>query len=239
MSVLFFVRHGQAAFPDRDRDTLTPIGEVQARRLGEHWVSRGVAFDQVYSGPSTRHVETGTIVGTVFHEAGIDWPEMEVMDSLDEYQANLVLKEGVPRLLDRDDHIREVRRAQEASADPAEKSKNFQRLFEIVIREWAQESLQVEGVEPWREFCSRVEGAITRIVAGVGRGRRVVAFTSGGPIAVAARHALGTSTQATLELSWMIRNSSISEFLFSGERFTLSTFNTLSHLEDPSLLTYR
>jgi hypothetical protein len=38
---------------------------------------------------------------------------------------------------------------------------------------------------------------------------------------------------------WMSRNCSYSEFLFSGERFTLSAFNAFPHLDDPALLTYR
>jgi len=37
----------------------------------------------------------------------------------------------------------------------------------------------------------------------------------------------------------MVRNCSYSEFLYSGERFTLSTFNSFPHLEDASMLTYR
>jgi hypothetical protein len=37
----------------------------------------------------------------------------------------------------------------------------------------------------------------------------------------------------------MPRNCSYSEFVFSGDRFTLSTFNSFQHLDDPALLTYR
>jgi len=37
----------------------------------------------------------------------------------------------------------------------------------------------------------------------------------------------------------MSRNASFSEFLASGERFTLSMFNAHPHLDADSLLTYR
>ena len=43
----------------------------------------------------------------------------------------------------------------------------------------------------------------------------------------------------TLELAWMVRNAAWSEFVFSGDRFTLSTFNAFPHLDEPRLLTYR
>jgi hypothetical protein len=50
---------------------------------------------------------------------------------------------------------------------------------------------------------------------------------------------LNLSHADTLQLTWMSRNASFTEFLSSGERFTLSTFNAHPHLEDESLLTYR
>jgi hypothetical protein len=37
----------------------------------------------------------------------------------------------------------------------------------------------------------------------------------------------------------MSRNASLTGFLASGERFTLSTFNAHPHLDEDSLLTYR
>ena len=56
---------------------------------------------------------------------------------------------------------------------------------------------------------------------------------------VAVQRALHLSARDTLDLAWMIRNCAYSEFVFSGERFTLSTFNSFPHLDEQSLLTYR
>jgi hypothetical protein len=53
------------------------------------------------------------------------------------------------------------------------------------------------------------------------------------------RRALHLSAEDTLRLTWMSRNASVSEFLASGERFTLSTFNAHPHLDGDGLLTYR
>lgn len=71
------------------------------------------------------------------------------------------------------------------------------------------------------------------------RARRVHVFCSAGLIGVAMRRAFHLSSQDTLRAAWMVRNCSSSEFLFSHDRFTLSTFNAFPHLEDVSLLTYR
>jgi hypothetical protein len=56
---------------------------------------------------------------------------------------------------------------------------------------------------------------------------------------VAMHRALNLSPQHTLRVSWMSRNCSWSEFLYSGDRFTLSAFNTHPHLNDSAMLTYR
>jgi broad specificity phosphatase PhoE len=97
----------------------------------------------------------------------------------------------------------------------------------------------VDGVESWPDFCARVDRGIATIVNGATPSGDSVVFTSGGPIGVAMRRALRLSHSDTLQLTWMSRNSSFTEFLSSGDRFTLSTFNAHPHLEDESLLTYR
>jgi hypothetical protein len=58
-------------------------------------------------------------------------------------------------------------------------------------------------------------------------------------MAATVRLALDLSPRRTLELSWMPRNASYSEFLFSGERFSLGTFNAFPHLDSAELLTLR
>jgi hypothetical protein len=66
-----------------------------------------------------------------------------------------------------------------------------------------------------------------------------VVFTSAGTIGAAMRQALHLSAEDTLQVTWMSRNASFTEFLASGERFTLSAFNAHPHLNGDGLLTYR
>jgi broad specificity phosphatase PhoE len=71
------------------------------------------------------------------------------------------------------------------------------------------------------------------------RRSRTVAFTSGGVIGCALQHALGVDDAMMLELSWRIRNASLTDFVFTADRFTLDAFNLVPHLTTPELLTYR
>jgi broad specificity phosphatase PhoE len=95
---------------------------------------------------------------------------------------------------------------------------------------WARQKMLFHGV------CS---GPGVRCISKNGRGQQLAVFCSAGLIGVAMRRALHLSLHDTLRATWMIRNGSFSEFLFSGDRFTLSTFNSFPHLDEVSLLTYR
>ena len=50
---------------------------------------------------------------------------------------------------------------------------------------------------------------------------------------------LGALGGAALEINWRIRNGSMTEFVFSGERITLDSFNQVGHFNEPELETYR
>jgi broad specificity phosphatase PhoE len=160
------------------------------------------------------------------------------MNEFDEYPAEAVLKLGLPQLLETSEEVRDLRRAFELAEDSGERKRRFQQMFEAVIGVWVSGELVVDDVESWQKFCARVDRGITTIVSGAAPGDSVV-FTSGGPIGIAMRRALNLSHADTLQLTWMSRNASFTEFLSSGDRFTLSAFNAHPHLEDESLLTYR
>jgi hypothetical protein len=39
-------------------------------------------------------------------------------------------------------------------------------------------------------------------------------------------------------MSWQVRNTAVSEFVFSAPRFSLNVFNALPHLITPELITH-
>lgn len=239
MSRLFLVRHGQASFLEPDYDKLSALGETQARLLGEYWARRNMKFDRVISGPRVRQKETARIVREAYGNAGSVLAELVVIQEFDEYEGEAVLKQTLPRLLDSNEAIRGLYNAFQDSANSDDRRRNFERMFEPIIRMWVDGEIAVSGVESWPEFCARVNRGLSRVIATRRRGEQTVIFCSGGPIGVAVQRALNLSAQNTLRVVWMSRNGSYGEFLYSGERFTLSAFNSFPHLDDPSLLTYR
>jgi broad specificity phosphatase PhoE len=179
------------------------------------------------------------LVEEAHRRLGREFPELAVMNEFDEYPAEAVLKQGLPQVLERSQEVRDLHRAFEQAKDAGERKRDFQRMFEAVIGMWVSGELVVDGVESWQDFCDRVDGGIAALVNSATPDGDCVVFTSGGPIGVAMRRALNLSHADTLQLTWMSRNASFSEFFASGERFTLSTFNSHPHLDGDGLLTYR
>lgn len=150
-----------------------------------------------------------------------------------------MLSQSLPELLANNDRIRKFHSALQNSKDEAAKRADFQRLFQAVISLWVDGKIAPPGVESWQDFCARVNRGLTVFLGKAKKGELGVIFTSGGPVSVAVQRALHLSAQDTLQIAWMPRNCSFSEFLFSGDRFTLSSFNSFPHLDSESLLTHR
>jgi len=237
MGTLVLARHGQANFLSDDYDKLSQVGETQARRLGTFWASNGRVFDAVFSGPRKRQIRSAELAREAYSESGFAWPDYEVIPELDEYDGQEVMAGLLPILIERDGSIRELAEAHERSKGSDEHYKGFQRIFERVVVAWVEGGIRHPEVTPWTEFKARVQRGISRMRDGE-RGRRVLAFTSGGPISVTMQMALGVSDQVAIGLNWQIRNTSLTEFIFSKDRFSLDTFNSLAHL-DRELWTYR
>jgi broad specificity phosphatase PhoE len=237
MRHITLVRHGQASFLEADYDRLCANGEAQARLLGKYWLRRGMIFHDAYTGPRFRQQETARIVAEVFRHAGHSFPEIAVMSEFDEYQAEAVMRICLPQLKEVDSRIRELSSAYE-SAEPGDRRRTFQKLFEAVTGKWVAGETAADGIESWHEFCLRVERGLVQVMRGVTPAASAVIFTSAGPIGAAVRRALHLSPEDTLQMSWMSRNASFSEFRASGERLTLSAFNAHPHLDEDSMLTY-
>jgi broad specificity phosphatase PhoE len=239
MGILFLVRHAQASFLEQDYDKLSQLGQAQASLLGEYWAQRNVVFDRVCVGPRVRQKDTARLVGEAFERSGLKFPQPLVLSEFDEYKGEVVLERSLPALVKNDQHIRDLHAAFESAPDSDRRRATFQKLFEAVIGRWVQGEITPEGVETWLEFCSRVNSGLSKFLDAGPRGERVAIFTSGGPTAVAMQRALQLTPERTLQVSWMSRNSSWSEFLYDVDRFTLSSFNSHGHIADPAMLTYR
>jgi broad specificity phosphatase PhoE len=116
--------------------------------------------------------------------------------------------------------------------DPVKDNRELQRLFEARIPLWIAGMLDAPGVETWKAFRERVERGLRGILKADRPSRRVVVFTSAGPIGVAVQTVVGAAEPMALELNWRIRNCSLTEFIFARDRVSLDSFNATPHLEE-------
>jgi broad specificity phosphatase PhoE len=239
MGRVFLVRHAQASFLEPNYDKLSATGETQARVLGEYWARHKVSFDRVCAGPRVRHRDTERGVRETYAKHDLAFPKSIVLDEFDEFQGDIVLEKSLPQLCEANSHVRDLDAAVKTANSPPQRRRNFQRLFETVVTMWVNGELVVDGVEPWDAFIARVNRGLSQFLSTAEKSETCAIFTSGGPVAVSVQRALRLTPQDTLQVAWMPRNCSYSEFLFSADRFTLSTFNSFQHLDDPALLTYR
>jgi len=236
MSLLFIVRHGQASFHADDYDQLSTRGVEQARLLAVHWADLNLSFDHVYVGPRRRHGQTMDAVATVYRERRLNWPEPVNLPELDEHCGVDVLMRSLPDLMRRDPAIREMKEKWRKDSDNAQR--DFMRLYQKVTRMWVRRELRLPDLEAWHEFRDRVSRGLAKIAEGTSSKKRVVAFSSAGPVAAAMGVALGLDDEKTFELSWTVRNSAYTEFQFSRGRFSVMAFNAVAHLTKPHLLTF-
>ena len=240
MSRLLLVRHGQASAGSGDYDRLSDLGWRQAAELGRHWARIGVVPDRVCVGPCRRQRETAEAVAAVFAGGESPWPEPEPLAELDEHDGYLAFTRSLPALAESDG---EARTALAMVDEPLDRDlRLYYRVYRRATLRWARGELALPSTGPeepaledWSVFRRRAELAVEKLVDGDGSGRTVAAFTSAGPVAVAVGRALGLDDEAVLSLSWTVRNCAVSEFLFSGDRFSLHSFNSQLHLAGPGL----
>jgi broad specificity phosphatase PhoE len=204
MSTLVLVRHAQATTFEKDSDRLTAIGEQQAAALGEFWRTRDISFDEVYSGTLQRHTRTAELAGFL---------QFEPRPEFNEYDAGGILRAG-------------------GQHGPAKDNRELQKMFDTLMPQWIAGTLQAPGVETWLAFRQRVERGLHGIIQAERASRRVVVFTSGGPIGVAVQTVVGAREPMAMELNWRIRNCSLTEFIFTRDRISLDSFNTTPHLRE-------
>ena len=204
MSTLVLVRHGQAKPFEKNSDCLSETGEQQAVRLGAYWREHNIRFDEVYTGTMLRHTRTAELAG---------FDKFEQRAEFNEYNADGILR-AHPEFV------------------PATDNRQLQRAFEAAMPLWIAGTLEAPGLETWREFHGRVTRGLQAIAGAESARRRVVVFTSGGPIGIAVQTVLQAPEAMAIEVNWRIRNCSLTEFLFKRDRISLEAFNATPHLKE-------
>ncbi len=211
MGNLYLVRHGQASFGAADYDKLSELGHRQSVRLGQYLATKGVRFDAVLTGTLTRHAETwaGIAQGAGLDLTPVQWP------GLNEYDADAVIAAIHPAPL-------------EPPSTPELYKLHF-RLLRDGLTQWMNGVLSPKGMPSYDDFVQGVTSALDHVRKH--HSGNVLLVSSGGPISTAIGHILGTVPEKTIELNMQIRNSAVTEFLFTPKRHLLLTFNSLAHLD--------
>ncbi len=212
MGNLYLVRHGQASLGAADYDNLSALGHQQSVRLGEYWAGKGLQFEAVITGTLRRHAQTwaGIAQGAGLTHQALEWA------GLNEYDSVAV--------------IRAIHPAPLAKPDTPEMVRHHFRLLRDGLTQWMNGVVTPQGMPAYSDFVQGVTSALDHV-------RRsytgnVLIVSSGGPIATAVGHILGTTPETTIELNLRIRNSSVTELAYTPKRHTLLTYNTLPHLDD-------
>lgn len=227
MSVIYLVRHAQASFGRSDYDRLSPLGERQARRLGEALAARGLKPDLVVSGAMQRHLRTAE---TALASAGVR-AEVVVDEGLNEFDHDQVITAHMPAYQRRAVLLADLAR----SGHPA-------RAFQDMFREATARWVRSDGggyLESFPAFCARTEDAVRRTAERLGKGETAVVFTSGGPIAAVVGRLFTGSDDLWLTLNPLGVNTGISKLVAGRRGLTAVSFNEHGHLDGTDLLSYR
>jgi len=236
MSEIYFIRHGQASFGQQNYDRLSELGARQAQLLAHYLLETGKQFDAIYHGKMQRQRKTADALVRHFHASSRDVPPPVVRSAFDEYDSFSVWNALLPEILQENPVLEE-----QLGKLPGDQ-RAFQTIFSRVMVRWTQGTYRATGIERWDDFIERVRRGIDELTKEYAGGRRLAVFTSGGPISVAVRLALGLSNPMTLEIAWQLLNASITRIRYNRRGIMLAGFNEVAHLElqaDESLLTYR
>ena len=220
MGSLLLVRHGQASFGAANYDQLSALGQRQCRRLGEYLAQRGRRFEAVYGGTLARHRQSWQAIAEGMGPAAPTGP-WHSLAALNEYDsaAMMALVQAEPL-------------AQTSNAAPSEQYRHHFRVLREGLTRWMDGSATPAGMPSHADFKAGIAAVLDRIRSDYSGD--VLLVSSGGPIANAVAQVLNAPAVTAIDLNMRMRNSSVTEFVFTPKRHQLMTFNTLPHLDDPA-----
>lgn len=220
MTEIYLVRHGQASFGTDDYDRLSAIGRVQCEHLGARWRHLGHEFDAVYAGPLARQQDSCRIT-LPGHAPDID-------EALREYDADGLIAAYGPRLQRNGTDPAPVQLGRNAGPD------HYRGVLAEAVAAWCRGEAPAAGpVESWDDFIGRAGSFLDTVADRHYGSRRIALFTSGGVIAAALCAALQLSPEATVGMSWHLRNASVTRLHYQDGLWSMASYNETGHLELP------
>jgi broad specificity phosphatase PhoE len=215
VGVILLVRHGQASFGSADYDVLSPMGERQARCLGEALAARDVQPASIVSGTMRRQRASAEALAK---------------------QAGWTLDVSVDAAWNEFDHVG-------LAADPVigtepPDRRAFQDALEAGMRRWAGAAGVPAASESFADFTARTESALRAVASRQPSGATALVVTSGGVISWIAASLLGAGAEQWIRLNRVCVNTGVTTIVTGRQGVSLVAFNDHSHLS-PREVTYR
>lgn len=237
MPLLVLVRHGQASAFSAEYDQLSPLGLRQADLLGV-LLARRPTPSVLLTGPRARQKGTAERLAAAARDAGRPYPEVKLLDDLDEMRVEPLATQHLPSLVEKHQTLKLRAEVLWGADEESARRRAFQELATEVLRLWARGEAQAPDVESWPQFQARVSSALGQALALSGGAGPIVAVTSAGVVGAALQRALGLSDERALDLALRTRNSSLTEFELSADGLQLLAWNQVPHLEhEPDSIT--
>jgi len=214
VGTLHLVRHGQASFGTDDYDRLSELGTRQSAALGSAWEAGGTIFTDAIAGSMRRHAQTAIAAidasGLGEEDADPGLPGYDVDARWNEYDHIAIANAHDPAAMTRD-------------------AKAFQASLNEALDAWR--AGEGEFHEPYTAFRERVmAGFAAAAEIAAQKGRRVLVFTSGGPIAMVVSHLITGDDSAFQRLNDVVVNSSVTTVMVGATGPRVLTFNDHGHL---------
>jgi len=251
LSTVYLVRHGQAGTRDA-YDSLSELGQRQARLLGEHFISQGIRFASAYAGSLTRQQQTAEQIGAAYADAGVGFPTVRVDSGWDEFDLGRVYREIAPLLAADDpeflreyDEMRQQVRVSQG-AHGARIHRRWMPCDTKVVEAWLSGRYPYGG-ETWDQFRERVAACRLKMERQENEARQendarqanILVVTSATPLAIWTGLSLEISDQRIMRLAGAVYNASYTILRLRKQQLRLFTFNAVPHLAALGLCTHR
>jgi broad specificity phosphatase PhoE len=239
---VYLVRHGQAGTRDC-YDSLSELGRLQSRLLGEYFRSQAIEFTAVYSGTMLRQQQTAAEVTAAYTKAAIPFPEIIVDPQWNEFDLAQVYRELAPMLCEADPEFQreyeemrlEVRQSNGVHESPVHR--RWRPCDTKMVDAWIAGRFPYSG-ETWNQFLERVMGCRLKLSAAP-RQANILAFTSATPTAILSGLALDIAGGRVRQLAGVLYNASYTVLRQRDDQLHLFQFNAVPHLAAPELRTHR
>lgn len=236
MSVVLLVRHGQATFGLGTYDRLSEHGELQAQRVAEVLLKRGVKVDRVLAGDQERQRDTAHAIATALEIDG----GVQIDRRWNEYDHMPLIAQVKPSYRKKWLMVADLAR----SGDP---SRRLQDVIDTALLQWveadglpaaAADSEPGESLDTFAEYRDRIGAALDDVSGHPGTS---LVVSSAGTITAAIAPLIGVPAAAWPAMHRVVVNASITKVVRGRRGLSLISYNEHGHLEglDDVQVTYR